>query len=54
MITSKYHVAISSLLSILLEVNKCMTGFEPLERKLCLAGDDVQYLVPIPGERILQ
>lgn len=44
MITSKYHVVLFSLLNVLLEVNKCMTGFEPLERKLCLAGNDVQYL----------
>lgn len=43
MIASKYHVAIFSLLSVLLEVNK-LNGFEPLERKLCLAGNDIQYL----------
>ncbi|KAJ7399384.1 hypothetical protein BTVI_115492 [Pitangus sulphuratus] len=36
--------AIFSLLSVLQEDNKLVTGFEPLKRKLFLAGNDVQYL----------
>jgi len=42
--TLKYHVATFSLLSVLLEDNKLMIGIEPLKWKLCLAGNDVQFL----------
>ena len=44
MITLKYHVAIFSLSSVLPEDNKLLTGIEALKWKLCLAGNDVQYL----------
>lgn len=45
MMTLKYHLAIFLLLSVLLEGNKFMTGIESLKWKLCLAGNDVQYLL---------
>lgn len=43
-ITLKYHVATFSLLSVPLEDYKLMIGIEPLMWKLCLAGNDAQYL----------
>lgn len=48
MITLKYHVATFSLLSVLLE-DKLMIGTEPFKWKLCLAGNDVQYLTEGPA-----